>query len=156
MAKIPIRNKRRKDLFTIVSDQDAERLMRHIWYDQNGYVARKSEGRNVRMHREIMSPPKDKVVDHINGDRRDNRRENLRVCSVAENQRNYKKRSDGKTSKYKGVSLESPGVWRASIRLGRRLKNLGRFKSEDDAAEAYNQASEKFHGIYGKKNQIDR
>lgn len=41
-----------------------------------------------RLHRVIMDPPKDMVVDHINGDTLDNRRSNLRICTVATNNRN--------------------------------------------------------------------
>lgn len=154
MAQIPIKNKRQKNLFALVSDEDADWAAKYTWYDHKGYVTRKYGKTTKRMHREIMNAPLDMVIDHINGDKRDNRRENLRICSMAENQRNYKKRSDGKTSKYKGVSLDSPGVWRASIRFNYRLKNLGRYKTEVEAAEAYNRASDEFHGIYGKKNII--
>ena len=70
-------------------------------------------------------------VDHINGDRLDNRLENIRMVTRSENQRAY--RGNYGRSKYRGVCLNG-GRWRARI-LG---EHLGAYGTEEEAAEAYN------------------
>lgn len=73
----------------------------------------------------------------------DNRRENLRVCTQAQNIRNRNKLRKAKTSKFKGVSWDKRrGLWLARIGTGNgKLKNLGRFKTEEAAARAYNESA---------------
>jgi len=93
-------------------------------------------------------------VDHINGDKLDNRAENLRHCSNAENLRNLSPRKGG-YSKYKGVSWNKGNAkWVASICVDGRNKHLGVFDNEQDAAHAYNLASKEFHGEYGRGNIV--
>jgi hypothetical protein len=78
-------------------------------------------GRGTLMHREILSPPRDRSVDHINRCGHDNRRSNLRLCSQAENRCNSK--SYSKTG-FKGVQSRR-NKWRAQIRVDRRVSHLG-------------------------------
>lgn len=71
-------------------------------------VERKQENGKWRaefLHRLILNAPKDKLVDHINGNTLDNRRENLRLCAPIENQRNAKKTTNKTSSAYKGISF---------------------------------------------------
>lgn len=90
------------------------------------------------------------VVDHINGVKTDNRFENLRECTQAQNSRNQR-RAKSNRSGYKGVYWYSRNRrWVASIRLDRKLIHLGYFDSPIDAAYAYNEASLKYHGVYGR------
>lgn len=111
--------------------------------------------RCVRMHRLIMQARSDQVVDHINGDGLDNRRTNLRVCTQAENSRNRRK-FGGWTSRYKGVSLargrRTP--WRAQIRQGGRVRCLGYFSTEEDAATAYDAAAKEAFGQFARLNFV--
>jgi hypothetical protein len=109
----------------------------------------------VQFSREIMGlKRKDtQVVDHINGNRLDNRRANLRICTHKENSRNRTK-SVGKTSKHKGVHYEADRKrWRASIRYDGKLICLGRYKSEEAASTAYDNAATKYFGKFAKTNQ---
>jgi len=93
-------------------------------------------------------------VDHINGDKLDNRAANLRTCSNAENLRNSKPRARGH-SKYKGVSWNKKSQkWVAYICRDGRNTHLGCFDNEHDAAIAYNAASPDFHGQYGRLNIV--
>lgn len=90
----------------------------------------------VRFHK-LISPdcPKGLVVDHINRDRTDNRKSNLRYVTTKENVRN----SGPKTGKYKGVSWSShTKKWRATCKLDGKQKHLGYYKTEEEAALAYN------------------
>jgi len=91
------------------------------------------------------------TIDHINYDRSDNRIENLRDCSLADNVRNA--RPMGGTSKFKGVSLHA-GKWRARIYTDVEQKYLGRFKTEEEAAKAYNEAAIKYHGEFAYLNKF--
>ena len=98
----------------------------------------------IVMHRVIMSPPKGFVVDHINGDGLDNRRENLRVCTQQENSWNSKKKSTNKSG-VKGVCRHSSGKWRATICVSAKQISLGLYHSVEEAAKAYERAAtEKF------------
>lgn len=89
------------------------------------------------LHRLILGlPPSDpRTVDHVNGDPLDNRRENLRVATVAENAQNQGSR--GGSSRYRGVSWDaSRGKWIATAMVNGKRKTLGRFDDEDRAGEA--------------------
>lgn len=104
------------------------------------------------LHRDIMgcTHGDGKVVDHINGNTFDNRKQNLRVCTGAENARNRKidKRN---TSGHKGVFWNKDSKnWRAMIRIDRHLIHLGSFNDINDAIQAYAEASKKYHGEFGR------
>ena len=89
------------------------------------------------MHREIINAPAGMQIDHINGNGLDNRKANLRLCNNAQNQQNRRKRSRA-TSLFKGVGWHD-NRWRARITVNGKQIEIGRFKSEFLAAEAYDQ-----------------
>lgn len=89
------------------------------------------------------------VVDHINQNTLDNRRCNLRLCSHAENLRNGKMRPNNTTG-YKGVTyVKRDKKYIAVIHYNNEQINLGRFKTAEDAYQAYCEASKKYHGEFG-------
>lgn len=108
------------------------------------------------LHRFVNQTPDGMQTDHVNGNILDNRRENLRTCSPAENGWNKGKRSGKLTSKYKGVDYRKNGMrcWRARIRVGDRRINLGQYATEKEAAQAYNEAAIKYHGKFANLNEI--
>src|SRR5580693_5939275 len=85
-----------KGQVAIVDDEDFLELAQYCWVvDSKGYARRKTLGKRngkvIKMHREIMKPESSKIyVDHINGNKLDNRRSNLRFASHAENAANSK------------------------------------------------------------------
>lgn len=121
-----------------VSAEDFERLDAFRWHlNGSGYAARSTPRptrRLIYMHREIMGlPPGDKrQVDHINGDRLDNRRDNLRVVTPAENSLNRHHR--GGSSRFRGVCWNRQrGMWRAQVAYLRENYCLGDFADEAEA-----------------------
>jgi hypothetical protein len=84
----------------------------------------------LSMHRVVVNAPKGTVVDHINGDSLDNRKENLRICTNAENVRNSPKHSNN-TSGYKGVIwAKREQKWCAQIIVDGKLINLGYYSDK--------------------------
>ena len=113
----------------------------------------KTNGKRVQilMHRLIAGARPGFVVDHINGDGLDNRRRNLRVCTNQQNMENQ--RPIVGTSAYKGVSLEkSTGRWRAGIRRDKKKVILGSFKTEIEAARAYDAEAIRLRGEFALVN----
>lgn len=148
----------------IVDDDNADLLSQNGWRIRSSgrssrtsktrYVVR-TDGKNlIGIHRIILSAKPGEIVDHINGNPFDNRRENLRIASNAENVRNSRKRrSLSTTSIYKGVGYErKKGKWRATITVDCRTIHLGYFEKESEAAIAYDVASVKYHGDFGRRN----
>lgn len=107
----------------------------------------------ISLHRTIMNTPKDMVCDHINGNRLDNRKSNLRNCSQSENMKN-RKINVNNTSGYKGVLWESrKKYWYATIQSNRKRVYLGGgFQSPKDAALLYDKHAKLLHGEFAKLN----
>jgi hypothetical protein len=104
---------------------------------------------HVRLHRLLMNCPRNLVVDHINGDSLDNRRENLRICTSKENSQNRKMDSKRNKSGYKGVSFnKQQSIWRAFV----ANKLIGCFETAEQAAMAYDIAAIKKFGQFAKTN----
>lgn len=142
----------------LVSDEDYEKVSAYRWY-ANGYKRgrywyavcghiRPQGLRAVLLHRFILDAPKGMVVDHINGNGLDCRRENMRLCTNTENLYNQKPRRQGE---YKGVQ-KSGYRWDALITVNYEVISLGRFASEEAAARAYDAAARRHHGEFARLN----
>jgi hypothetical protein len=95
-------------------------------------------------------------VDHINGEGLDNRRENLRLATHAQNLKNLKVPKNSTTG-FKGVSFrKDKRKYEAYIKYDNNpRKRLGYFKTAKEAAEAYNDAAAEFHGEYARLNVVE-
>jgi hypothetical protein len=146
--------------FTKIDARDAERVLGRSWYlfynpiNRKKYAVREERGVRVTLHRWILNADETKDVDHKNGDGLDNRRENLREATAAQNARNAKKRPSA-ASKFKGVNRDTSRtdrIWRARIRVDCKLIHLGRFSTEEEAARAYDEAARRLHGEFACVN----
>lgn len=144
-------------MFTIVDTADAHLVTGgHRWrVNSHGYAIR-GGGRAripaVSMHRLILCAPKGSEVDHINGDKLDNRRSNLRLCAHAENLRNSAPYRNN-TSGFKGVTWHTQSCkWRATIKVNYRQISLGLYASAIEAAHAYDEAARAHFGPYARIN----
>jgi hypothetical protein len=147
-------------LFTIVDAEDAPRATTGLkWHlDADGYVVRgggRNKARNEKLHRVVMNAPKGVEVDHINGDKLDNRKCNLRFVTHTQNCVNAGLRKHNKSG-YKGVSWEPRATaWRVYIRVNGKQIHLGHFKDVEDAARAYDAAAVEAWGEFAFRNFPD-
>lgn len=144
-----------KGAFAIVDDINYEKYSSKKWQFCNGYAVRfeKKNGlrKTIYLHKEIFPVPDGYEVDHINKNRLDNRIENLRKCTHAQNVRNRNMQSNN-TSGFKGVSRSAYGRWVAKISYKGSDIHIGTFDSPEDAAMAYDEAARGLHGDFSSVN----
>jgi hypothetical protein len=134
---------------TLVDDEDYEYLVQYNWYDDGaGYV----KSRNYRMHRVVMNCPKDKMVDHIDGNPLNNQKSNLRIVTQHENMQNKHRKGSNCTSKFFGVSHDKKANTWATYLTCKGIKYfLGCYKTEEEAAVAFNIKAEEL-GVLTRNN----
>ena len=144
------------DQTTLVSNKDYVWVMQWKWSAlkaRHGWYAVRREGRKyIYLHRALMDAPKGRQVDHKNGDGLDNRRANLRVATNMQNSRNRHRRN-GVLSQYRGVTKRKK-AWIAQITVNYHNHYVGSFKTEAEAAQAYNAAAKKAFGKYASLNEV--
>lgn len=146
-----------KEKTVMVSDEDFNKVSHLNWYINNsGYAStRRVNGKGSLMHRIILCAEKYQEIDHIDGNRLNNQRENLRFVSRAQNNMNQKP-CRGKTSKYKGVYFAKDRMgYRAQIKANNKCIKLGTFNTEIEAARAYNESALKYFGQYARLNELN-
>lgn len=131
----------------LVDDADLVTIARYSWrIDRDGYVSsRRTVGtrrqRRVSLHRFLMGDPAGMVVDHINRDKLDNRRANLRICTQMQNAKNR--------ANVRGVTRRrDSGKWQAAITADGRQHYLGVFDDVADARAARLAAERKYFGEF--------
>lgn len=127
--------------YAYVDAADYERLSRWKWRLSGGYAVRSSRGRTVLMHKLILDAPNGMVVDHIDGNRVNNCRFNLRACTPLQNARN-RHRPSRTGSQFKGVYYAKRlKKWYARWRYKDKDRRLEYFDTETDAARGYDLAA---------------
>jgi len=145
-----------KGEFAVIDLEDVELVNKWNWYCDTGYAVRKyrvnGEQFRVRMHRVINQTPEHLQTDHINLNKLDNRKSNLRNATASQNSRNQEKNTNNKTG-YKGVSWVSKRKrFKASILARGKSKSLGYFKCPIKAAKAYDKKALEVFGEYAYLN----
>lgn len=117
-----------QEIFKIDID-DYEKIKAYCWGKDNaGYISARINGKLVRLHRLVMNPDKKLVVDHINRDKSDNRKSNLRICTQHQNSMN---------TKAKGYFFnKNTNKWQARIALNGKTISLGSYNTEAEAINA--------------------
>lgn len=154
--------------YTLVDAEDFERPeVGGAWsLSRSGYAYRttyvRGSGRKnqrntwVWLHRLIIGAAVGQKADHINGNRLDNRKENLRIATQAQNMQNlplYKNNTSG----HRGVCWHAKAQkWWARVYLDGRHINLGLFKKIEDAVAAYDKAAERLHPFSTRRDKYER
>ena len=120
----------------LVDTADLDIVKRNSWcFSKTGYLVANIDHHVIKLHRYLLNPNADEVVDHINGDPTDNRRSNLRICTNTENIRNSSVSKNSKTGVL-GVKKVQSGKYVATITVNRKYIHLGTFETVESAAAA--------------------
>lgn len=166
VSKLSRDKKEYMEMWALVDDEDYIRLSKYNWsikqrklksspdifYAQTGI---KKNGKQVveSMHRMIMNPKKDMQVDHCDHNGLHNYKENLRICTRAENSRHRRISKNKLHSQYKGVTWDNRvKKWISHIRYNSKNLFLGYFTNEKLAAYMYDAASSLIHKEYSITN----
>lgn len=152
-AEVIIRNRKGDIIAAAIIDIDmVELISQYKWNLSGGYARTMIDGHGVFMHKVIMNDIDNKfTIDHINRNRLDNRKNNLRYATIQENSFNqsiYKNNTSGVASvRYN----KNKNKWEADIQIHRKRIYLGAFKTKEEAIEARKIAEEKYFGEYAPK-----
>lgn len=163
VTRIPLEGMRARGRHALVDDEDAARIGAHRWLlwedDRPGkphrgpyalrYERIGGKWTRISMHGEVTGL---RFVDHVNGDGLNNQKGNLRGSDHARNAHNQRAAVGG-SSRYKGVSWDKQaGKWRVSMRIGGKLRNLGGYDDEVEAAKAYDRRALEERGEHARLN----
>ena len=149
----------KKGLSLLIDEEDTYLLNQFNWSLLDGYLIRREAGEIIRLHREILKLNNNDglIADHINLNRLDNRRFNLRVTLRSGNLMNRDKfnRSDC-SSQFKGVRfLPINGYFQSRVSFKGKTITIGHYHDEIIAANAYNHLANKLHGEYARFNKVN-
>lgn len=142
----------------LVDDIDFGALSKYSWhYNIHGYAKSRIKKDGIwklyYLHRLVMDAKKGEYVDHINSDKLDNRRCNLRICTNQQNASSAKLGKNNITG-FKGITWDkSMEKWKAKIMFNWKTIHIGAFDTKIDAAKAYDKAALKYFGEFAKTNK---
>jgi hypothetical protein len=155
--KLSKRSKIHQNIFALVSEEDKD-LDSFRWHvaSSGAYGARKTpDSKHVLMHRVILARKlgrelgEGELVDHINRNGLDNRRENLRLATNSQNIMNSVRKQKVSKSGYKGVYYKPErNKYKATITVKKKHIHLGYFDTKEEAYEAYCKAADELHGEF--------
>lgn len=145
-----ITNKKGEKFVVLIDDEDEELYDRYRWYISGKYArCHINKDETNYLHRLILNASKKDIVDHINGNRLDNRKCNLRLCNKYQNAQNKSRHS--RLTIYKGI-WKNKKRWGSSIMVKRKKIHIGTFDTQEQAARAYDEAAKKHFGEFAKLN----
>lgn len=141
-----------KDKEVFIDSDDIDLIKNYLWrVSKNGYVTTTVNNKTIFLHKLICDTKNQ--IDHINQDKLDNRKVNLRICTHQQNQFNKTKQSNN-TSGYKGVTCLSNNRFMAQIKKG-DYKISKNFNNIIDAAIWYNSKAKELFGEFAYLNEIE-
>lgn len=142
-------NKNKEKVCDVIIDKDMyHKLIKIKWHYDGGYIKNNTVG---RLHRYIMNYNGENVVDHKDGNPLNNKKENLRICTTAQNNMNRRLVGNYK-SKYVGITKTKNEKWIARITINNNRIYLGTFDNEIDAVRARDESCKKHHGDFAILN----
>jgi hypothetical protein len=152
MKEIVLNGKYANGRKALIDDQDYDNLTDHSWsVGSNGYPRCTHEQKQFLMHDFIMPPVPGMMVDHINQNKLDNRRDNLRYVTKSQNMTNRPKQKNN-TSGNKGVYYLKSGNrsrrWFAKFKFNGRFYQSEYVATKDEAVKLYEQLASKYQGQY--------
>lgn len=142
----------------LVDDEDFEYLSQFNWRalkDHNTWYAVRysSDNSSIKMHRELMNVADRKIlVDHKDQNGLNNTKDNLRLCTHAQNMANRKFQANN-TSGYRGVAWDKKNKkWRAAIKINGKTTSLGNYDDPIEAAKVRDAAALKYYGEFARLN----
>lgn len=116
----------------------------------NGYVVANRNKKKLYLHRVIMEAPEGMEVDHINLDKLDNRRNNLRIVTGSQNKMNRLVQKNNRNG-LKGITFEA-GKWRVRIQANGNRYNIGSYSTQKEATKQYHLAADILHGEFKRSD----
>jgi hypothetical protein len=138
-----------KNGMTVLIDlDDVEKAQKYYWgVNTQGYIHSRINGKLTRLHLYLLDFP-DRKIDHVNRNKLDNRRNNLRLCEQSQNAKNLSIKKNN-TSGFPGVNkIKTSGKWRARIMVDRKEISLGHFNEFEDAVKARIEGERKYFGEF--------
>lgn len=154
-AEIILKNKKLKEIGrTLIDIEDVEKVKNIKWHliQTGGYVCGNNKnGKDFLLHRYVMNAKEGELIDHINGDKLNNRKSNLRPVNKSQNAMNSKIPINN-TSGVKGVYWDKrSNKWESAIHINGKKKSLGYFKDKEEAIRIRKQAEKDFFKEYARK-----
>jgi hypothetical protein len=164
MAEIIINSPKYGSYVVLVDDEDFDELNQFNWNlekSKNTFYAKRKTTINkkncsIKMHRQIMKLTKGDglFVDHKDHNGLNNQKNNLRIATIYQNNQNSTSRKNS-TSKYLGVAFfKATKKWHSQISINKKLKHIGFFTTEIEAALAYNKVASENFKEYANLNKI--
>lgn len=148
--------------FALVDIDILDYLNQWKWqFDSHGYATRtqwisggkgKGKGIKIYLHRLIMNNPEKMRVDHINGDKLDCRKTNLRICTHSQNLMNRGKNRNNKSGLKNIFFDKARNKWKVEIKVNYKSIHIGRFSKKEDAINAQISAEKKHFGQFARAN----
>lgn len=151
----------------IIDKEDFKKIINYTWYlDKDGYAIgctrrdKNGKQKNFKMHRIILNclTKEDIIIDHINRNKLDNRKENLRICTQIQNSRNKEVNYNKESSIYKGIyknKNKQYNSWIVRIGYNGKQLTLGSYLSEIAAANCYNYYAKLFYKDFASLNDVE-
>lgn len=151
-------------MWFIVDKEDIQKVKERAWslsvygYVTSSWNKKTHRTENVRLHRFVLGMKKSdkRQVDHINRNKLDNRKSNLRICTASENNA-HMALTKKNTSGHKGIywtKYPQDRQWNARISFNKKRIYIGAFATKEEASRAYNEAAKKYHGTFAHLNVV--